>query len=48
MKIRKPDEKIEIKKPQKSNAEKMQESIDSINKKIDKLFKVLDYRFTSK
>ena len=48
MTIRKPNEKVDVQDPKTVDLQKMQEVIEKLDKKIDKLFKVLDYRFTSK
>lgn len=41
MQVRKPDEKIELKKAEKSDMQKLQESIDKIEKKVDRLIKLV-------
>lgn len=42
MQVRKPDEKIELQKPGKSDMQKLQESIEKLDKKIDRLFKLVN------
>ena len=48
MTIRNPNAKIELQNPEKSDLEKIKEIVEKMDKKIDKLFKVLDYKYTSK
>ena len=47
MKIRKPNEKFQMQNPSNPELQKLQETIEKIDKKIDKLFKVLDYKYTN-
>ena len=48
MKIRKADQKLKMKPPEKTPLQELEDRLDSIEKKIDKLFKVLDLRLTKR
>ena len=41
MEIRKPNQKIEIKKPPKKEVEILNEKVDSLDKKVEKILKLL-------
>lgn len=46
MKIRKPNEQLQMSQPKKTAEQILGEKLDRVEKKLDKLFKVLDLKFT--